>query len=85
MMILDDFKSLQLVHGGKRRTSTARFRQDKGHRGSMEAFVSAARRGGPPPISYDHLVVGTRCTLRAAEASRHSEALSVEAEVTQAE
>src|SRR5215472_8163015 len=36
---LDDFRSLELVHHGRRQTSRSWWRQDKGHRGEWEALV----------------------------------------------
>ena len=52
---LDDFRSLEMSAGGRRRVLRARLRQDKGHRAEWEAFAAAIRRGGSPPIPYAHL------------------------------
>jgi predicted dehydrogenase len=71
--VLDDFRSLELVAGGKREVLHSRLRQNKGHRGEWEAFVAAIRAGGPPPIPYRHLVGVTRATFAAVQALRSGE------------
>ena len=52
---LDDFRHLELVEEGQREVFSARLRQDKGHRAGWEAFLETIKKGGPPPIPYDHL------------------------------
>ena len=66
--VLDDYRALELVHNGQRRTVKSAFRQDKGHYHEMLAFVSAVRSGGEPPIPYDQLIGVTKATLAAVEA-----------------
>jgi predicted dehydrogenase/threonine dehydrogenase-like Zn-dependent dehydrogenase len=63
--ILDDFRSLELVHSGKRKKYNNRLRQDKGHRSAWKAFISAIQSGGPAPIPYDHLFGVTQATFAA--------------------
>lgn len=65
--VLDDFRMLELVGGGRREVSRSRLRQDKGHRGIWEAFVQAIIGGGPPPISYEHLLGVAWAVLEAVE------------------
>jgi predicted dehydrogenase len=66
--VLDDFRSLALVHDGRQQVTRARLRQDKGHRGIWEAFAAAIEMGGPPPIPYEHLFGVTEATFAAVEA-----------------
>lgn len=65
--VLDDYRALELVHNGQRRSTRSAFRQDKGHYNEMQAFVSAVRSGGKPPIPYEQLIGVTRATLAAVE------------------
>ncbi len=65
--VLDDFRSLELVHDGKRSMVKSALRQDKGHVGEWRAFVKAVREGGGPPIPYDQLIGVTQATFAAIE------------------
>ena len=65
--VLEDFRRLELVRHGRRQTFRSRFRQDKGHRGELEAFAAAVCGRGEPPIPFDQIVSTTLATLRAAE------------------
>jgi predicted dehydrogenase len=71
--VLDDFRTLELVSGGKRKTHQNRLTQDKGHRGIWSAFANAIRQGGPPPIPYAHLFGVARATYAAVESLRSSQ------------
>jgi predicted dehydrogenase len=71
--VLDDFRTLELVQNGRRERIHSRLRQDKGHRAGWEAFLAAVRRGGPPPIPYDHLLGVTRATFAAVQSLRTGE------------
>jgi predicted dehydrogenase/threonine dehydrogenase-like Zn-dependent dehydrogenase len=63
--VLDDFRSMELVHNGKRTRRTERLRPDKGHRGEWVALVNAARGGDASPIPFDQ-IVATHLTAYAA-------------------
>jgi predicted dehydrogenase/threonine dehydrogenase-like Zn-dependent dehydrogenase len=65
--VLEDFRRLELVRHGRKQTFHSRFRQDKGHRGELQAFAAAVRGQGEPPIAFDEIVSTTLATLRAAE------------------
>jgi predicted dehydrogenase len=75
---LDDFRTLELVRDGRRWVYRSRLRQDKGHQAGWEAFLSAVRAGGPPPIPYAHLIGVTRATFAAMEALRNSPGTSIQ-------
>lgn len=66
--ILEDFRWLEMVHGGRRQVIRSRLRQDKGHQAEWQAFAAAVLAGGPPPISYNHLFGVTQATFAAVEA-----------------
>jgi predicted dehydrogenase/threonine dehydrogenase-like Zn-dependent dehydrogenase len=70
---LDDFRTLELSHNGRRSALHSPLTQDKGHRGAWEAFMAAVSAGGPPPIPYEHLLGVTRATFAAVSALRSSE------------
>ncbi len=70
--VLDDYRALELIHNGKRRTVKSAFRQDKGHYNEMQAFASAIRAGGQPPIPYEQLVGVTKATFAAVESLREN-------------
>jgi len=67
--VLEDFRRMELVRGGKRRVFRSFLRQDKGHRGEWEAFVTAIQTGAESPIPF-HEVVSTMLATFALEESR---------------
>jgi len=68
--VLDDFRSLELFHNGKRTRMVSRMTQDKGHRAAWEAFLAAVRSSQPAPIPYPELIAATRASFAAVEALR---------------
>jgi predicted dehydrogenase/threonine dehydrogenase-like Zn-dependent dehydrogenase len=72
--VLDDFRSLELIHGTRRKKSRSLLRQDKGHRGECEAFVRAIQQGGKAPISFDSIVATSRATFEIVRLLRASQA-----------
>jgi predicted dehydrogenase len=67
--VLDDFRSLELVHDGHRQV--VKQAQDKGWFGEWQAFVKAIQEGGQPPIPYEQLVGVTKATFAAIESLRN--------------
>lgn len=63
--VLDDFRRLETIQDGRRRTYQSHLGQDKGHRGAWTAFLQAVKTGGHPPIPYDELIGVTRATFAA--------------------
>jgi predicted dehydrogenase/threonine dehydrogenase-like Zn-dependent dehydrogenase len=61
--VLDDFRKLEMMRFGKRSTLSARWRQDKGHRGGWQAFAKCLREGGPEPIPFESIVGSTLTTF----------------------
>jgi predicted dehydrogenase/threonine dehydrogenase-like Zn-dependent dehydrogenase len=68
---LEDFRRLDLVRGGKQRVFRALLRQDKGHRGEWQAFVTAIQTGAGSPIPFREIV----CTMLATFALEESRSL----------
>jgi predicted dehydrogenase len=69
--VLEDFRRLELVRGGKKRVVRSLLRRDKGHRGEWEAFIKAIQTGSESPIPFRE-VVNTMQTTFALEESRCS-------------
>ncbi len=76
--VLEDFRRLELVRHGRKQTFRSRFRQDKGHRGELEAFAAVLRGRGELPIPFDEMVSTTLATLRAVESRSSGQALDVD-------
>lgn len=70
---LDDFRRLDLVHHGKKRTIHSRFRQDKGHVAEWRAFSESIRKDQTEPIPFQEIRASTLATIRLAEALRHGD------------
>lgn len=77
---LDDFRSLEFVRDGRRKTSKSTLRQDKGHVGEWQAFSKAVREGGPAPISFPEIVVGMAATFAIGESIRQSAPVRIDSD-----
>lgn len=69
MAVLEDFRRLDLVRGGKKRVVRSLLRQDKGHHGEWSAFISAIQTGAESPIQFRE-IVSTMSATFALEQSR---------------
>jgi predicted dehydrogenase/threonine dehydrogenase-like Zn-dependent dehydrogenase len=69
--VLEDFRRLELIRGGKQRVLRSLLRQDKGHGGEWEAFVAAIKSGRESPIPLREVVTTMLATF-ALEESRTS-------------
>ena len=74
---LDDFRSLELVAGGKRQVHRSRLRQDKGHQGEWIAFRDAILAGTSAPIPYDQMFGISRACFAALESLRSNEQVTI--------
>ncbi len=66
--ILDDYRSLELVRDGRRKTYTSALAQDKGHQAGWAAFLDALLKGTPGPIPFDQIAGVHRAVFAAAQA-----------------
>jgi predicted dehydrogenase/threonine dehydrogenase-like Zn-dependent dehydrogenase len=66
--VLEDFRLLEMVRGGRRTILRSRFRHDKGHRAEWQAFAQAIQNGSESPIPFDAIVSSTLATFRAVDA-----------------
>ena len=73
--VLDDFRSLELVHAGQRRL--VKKAQDKGWYAEWVAFSKAIREGGEPPIPYEQLVGVTKATFAVMESLRAGKTIDI--------
>jgi predicted dehydrogenase/threonine dehydrogenase-like Zn-dependent dehydrogenase len=67
--VLEDFRRLELVRGGKKRVLRSLLRPDKGHRGEWNAFIKAIQTGSESPIPFREVVSTMQATF-ALEQSR---------------
>jgi predicted dehydrogenase/threonine dehydrogenase-like Zn-dependent dehydrogenase len=75
--VLNDFRTLETISNGKRRTLRSWLRQDKGHRAEWEVFSNAILTAGPPPIPYKQLFSVTRATFAAVQSLRNREKVGI--------
>jgi predicted dehydrogenase/threonine dehydrogenase-like Zn-dependent dehydrogenase len=73
--VLDDFRSLEMVDNGRRKT--VRKAQDKGWTDEWKAFAKSIREGGAPPIPYEQLIGVTKSTFAAVESIRSGKIISI--------
>jgi predicted dehydrogenase/threonine dehydrogenase-like Zn-dependent dehydrogenase len=66
--VLDDFRKLETVHNGRRKT--VKGAQDKGWKDEWVAFTKSVLEGGEPPIPYEQLVGVAKATFAAVESLR---------------
>lgn len=83
--VLDDFRRLELVRNGRKRTVKSALRQDKGHRGEWEAFVAAVRNDGPSPIPIEEIVATTMATFAAVKSMQMDKPVDLTLEVAEGE
>lgn len=77
--ILDDFRTLDLFGGGRRKAETSRLGQDKGHRGEWEVLAARLRDGGEPPIPTASWVATSLATFAAVRSLRSGTEEAVDA------
>jgi predicted dehydrogenase len=73
--VLDDFRSLEMIHGGKRKTTKQA--QDKGWKDEWVAFAKTIRAGGEAPVPYKQLVGVTKATFAVLESIREKRMIDI--------
>ena len=76
--VLEDFRRLDLMREGTKKTIHSRWRQDKGHRGEWTAFAESVRQGRGAPIPFEELICSTLATLRIQESVATGTQLAVD-------
>ncbi len=74
---IDDFRRLDLVRYGKRKTVHSWLRQDKGHKAELRAFSECIQSGSSTPVAFEEIVASTLATIRIAESQRSGRKESV--------
>ena len=77
--VLEDFRRLELVRGGRKQTIRSRWHQDKGHRGEWDAFAQSVRRHSGAPIAFEEIVCSTLATFRIDESVSTGKRIQVDA------
>jgi predicted dehydrogenase/threonine dehydrogenase-like Zn-dependent dehydrogenase len=78
--VIEDFRTLELVQNGKRKSFHSRLRQDKGHHAQWAAFRRAVTETNQAPIPYRQLIGVTRTSFAAIEALRTGEKIDIPSE-----
>ena len=63
MGVIDNFKSASFYQGSRKEHRKSRFSVDRGHRGEMEAFVSAVEGSAAPPVDFGDYLATTLATF----------------------
>jgi len=77
VVVLDDFRSLELVHDGKRKVLRSRLRQEKGHQDEWQVFQKAILAREQPPIPYEQLYAGTLASIYAVDSLRDGDMIAL--------
>ncbi|HYE72929.1 MAG TPA: hypothetical protein VEF04_06345, partial [Blastocatellia bacterium] len=79
--VLDDFRTLEVWNGGKRKV-TKRISQDKGFDRELSLFVSAIQKNAEMPIKWESLLLTSLATLRIEDSLRqgHPQAIKLDFE-----
>lgn len=75
--VLDDYRSLSLTSAGSTRTIRSRFRMDKGHQASWEAFLQSIRQGNDAPIPYEQLLAVSRAAIISMDAAKQKKTITL--------
>lgn len=75
--VIDDFRTLETSHDGKRRT-VKKLSQDKGFDEELKSFVEAVKSGAAMPIPWRSLALSTLATIRIEDSLRSGRAEKVE-------
>ena len=76
--VLDDFRRLELVSSGGKKTYRSPFRQDKGHQAAWAAFVNTLQNGTEAPIPYAQLMAVSKTAILAGKAAAEKTKIEIE-------
>ena len=77
VMRMENFR-VTTGYGFKGFSSFRTWRQDKGHRAEIAAFVDAVAAGGPPLIPFDEIVNATRASFAAVESAQTGQSIQIQ-------
>lgn len=78
--VMDDYRSLELVHNGKKTKKKERLRPNKGHRQEWIKLVETATSGQYTPISIDEIVQTHLATFAAIESLKQGSPITIDTE-----
>ncbi len=76
--VLDDYRRLELISGGRKKTYRSAFRQDKGHQAAWAAFVNTLQNGTEAPIPYTQLMAVSKTAILAGKAAAEKTRIEIE-------
>ncbi|MAU09929.1 MAG: oxidoreductase [Anaerolineaceae bacterium] len=76
--VLDNYQTLELVKNGKRQSSKARLRPDKGHHDEWVELVKAIKAGQPTPISMGDIAAGHLASFAAVESLQQKAPVAID-------
>jgi predicted dehydrogenase/threonine dehydrogenase-like Zn-dependent dehydrogenase len=76
--VLEDFRRLEIVSGGRKRVFQTRLRQDKGHLREWQAFVEALRSGGESPIPFSEIIETMLATFALEESRATGQSIPIQ-------
>lgn len=79
VVVLEDFRRLELARNGRTQIVRSRFRQDKGHRDEWAAFAASIQQRVGSAIPFEEIVCSTLATLRIHESVATCQPLKVDA------
>jgi len=76
--VIENFKAATFIRGGRKKRVRNWLSVDRGHRGEVEALLSAIRNGGPAPVAFEEYVYTTLATFAIEESLRKGVAVAVD-------
>jgi polar amino acid transport system substrate-binding protein len=76
--VIENFKAATFIRGGRKKRIRNWLSVDRGHRGEVEALLSAIRNGGPAPVDFEEYVYTTLATFAVEESLRKGEPVAVD-------
>ena len=80
VVVMDDYRDLELIRDGKRKRQKERLRPLKGHRQQWEALVDAVKDGRETPISIEEIVMSHLATFAAMESLTRGNTVNIDNE-----
>jgi len=68
--VIENFRMASFTQGGHRQRKRSWFGLDRGHRGELEALISAVKSGGRPPVPFEEYLYTTLATFAIEESLR---------------
>ncbi len=76
--VIENFKAATFTRGGRTKRIRNWLSVDRGHRGEVEALLSAIRNGGPAPVDFEEYVYTTLATFAMEESLRKGQSVTVD-------